>query len=77
DHDSYWHAGSKLRWNNTPFNLISYGFLGNVFLIPENYDLYLTENYGNWMQEKMKFDSAFDTPNHEIVNMYELKIHAY
>ncbi|HFM1150518.1 TPA: hypothetical protein ACG6BQ_005241, partial [Escherichia coli] len=50
DHDSYWHAGSKLRWNNTPFNLISYGFLGNVFLIPENYDLYLTENYGNWMQ---------------------------
>jgi hypothetical protein len=44
--------GTKLRWNNTPFNLIPYDFMGESFLIPEDYDLYLTENYGSWMLEK-------------------------
>lgn len=74
---SYWHGGTKLRWNNTPFNLIPYNFMGESFLIPEDYDLYLTENYGSWMLEKKKFDSAFDTTNSEVINGYELKIHAY
>lgn len=75
--DNYWHGGSKLKWNNTPFTLIKHNFLGRNFLIPAEYDLYLTENYGDWKTEKSNFDSAFDTPNATILNHYELIVHAY
>lgn len=75
--DGYWHGGSKLKWCNSPFNLIEYKFCGEYFNIPDDYDLYLTENYGNWKQIQEKFDSAFDTNNSKLINSYELKVHAY
>lgn len=75
--DNYWHGGSKLKWNNTPFTLIKHNFLGKDFLIPAEYDLYLTENYGDWKIEKSNFDSAFDTPNATILNHYEMIVHTY
>ncbi|MBB3322575.1 LicD family protein [Atlantibacter sp. RC6] len=77
EQDNYWHGGVKLKWNNTPFLLKDHRFLGVVFKIPENYDLYLTENYGNWKIEQKDFDSAFGTPNAEILNRYEMKAHIY
>lgn len=73
--NDYWHAGVKIKWHNSPFNLIKTEFLGESYLIPENYDLYLTENYGDWRTPKTKFDSAVDTPNMEIINQVEMKIY--
>ncbi|MDB5963131.1 MAG: hypothetical protein JWP59_4425, partial [Massilia sp.] len=75
--DSYWHGGVKIRWHNRPFTLTSRRFLGRDFLVPEDYDTYLTENYGDWRIEVKQFDSAFDTPNAEIVNHDEMAIYTY
>ncbi|WP_150538233.1 LicD family protein [Actinobacillus vicugnae] len=73
--NDYWHAGVKIKWHNAPFNLIYTDFLGEKYLIPENYDLYLTENYGDWRTPKTKFDSAFDTPNMEVINEAEMQVY--
>lgn len=76
--DDYWHAGGKSSWHNTPFNLIPYHFLGDKYLIPENYDLYLTENYGNdWFIPKIDFDSALDTPNMRVIDAQKMLIYFY
>lgn len=73
--NDYWHAGVKIKWHNSPFNLVYKDFLGQQYLIPENYDLYLTENYGDWRTPKTKFDSAFDAPNMEVINEAEMQIY--
>lgn len=76
DPKDYWHAGVKMKWHNTPFKLVEREFLGQTHLIPEDYDLYLTENYGDWKTPKIAFDSAFDTPNGEVLHEDEMVIHA-
>ena len=73
--NNYWHGGVKLKWNNTPFELVKHTFLGKEFFIPKDYHLYLKENYGNWQEEKKDFDSAYDTPNSEIISIHEMKVH--
>lgn len=76
--NDYWHGGIKSIWHNTKFNLIQYSFLGDTYLVPENYELYLTENYGeNWRMPKIDFDSTIDTPNTEIKNKYEMIAYCY
>lgn len=75
--NDYWHAGGKSKWHNTPFELVYQDFLGSQYLIPKNYDLYLTENYGNWHTPKPIFDSALDTPNMEITSHEEMLIYLY
>lgn len=74
---NYFHAGGKCRWWNTPFNLIPYKFLDGQYLIPENYSLYLTENYGTWEIPTTEFDSALDTPNMEVTNTDKMLIYLY
>lgn len=73
----YWHAGGKSKWHNSPFKLTSRLFLNDHYLIPANYDLYLTENYGDWRTPQLSFDSALDTPNMEIISQDEFLIYLY
>lgn len=76
--NDYWHAGGKCSWHNSPFNLTPHHFLGEDYLIPENYDLYLTENYGNdWRVPKIDFDSALDTPNMRVIHHEKMLIYFY
>ncbi|WP_368169343.1 tetratricopeptide repeat protein [Aeromonas sp. R4-3] len=75
--NDYWHGGVKLKWSNTPFKLTSYPFLGTHFNIPDDYDLYLTENYGEWRIPREKFDSSTDTTNASIMNQKELAVSIY
>lgn len=75
--NDYWHGGVKLKWSNTPFTLIPYPFLGETFNIPENYDLYLKENYGEWRIPQTKFDSSTDTTNATIINTAEFTVSIY
>lgn len=75
--ESYWHGGVKIRWNNSPFTLVQKHFLGREYLVPADHDTYLTENYGDWRTEVKEFDSAFDTPNGEIVNHEEMVVYTY
>lgn len=74
---TYWHGGVKVRWHNVPFELASRKFLGQHYLIPADFDTYLTENYGDWRVAQHTFDSTLDTPNAEILCERELVIHAY
>jgi hypothetical protein len=63
-----WHGSSVYRWDNTNFDLKRYEFLGRSFLGAEDFDRYLTENYGSdWRTPKQKFNVNFDTPNMSYV----------
>lgn len=78
DEGKNWHATSKLKWINTNFQLIETEFLGHNFKVPENYELYLTENYGSdWKYPKPAFDSTFDTPNSVVMSNEELRVYLY
>jgi hypothetical protein len=75
DEKTWWHAGPKMKWHNSPFTLCPREFLGEAFLVPEDHDTYLTENYGDWRTPRIEFDSAFDTPNREVTEPEELIVH--
>ncbi|WP_199721127.1 capZB protein [Neisseria weixii] len=77
EENDYWHAGGKSKWHNSPFELTSRPFLNGHYLIPADYDLYLTENYGDWRTPQLSFDSALDTPNMEIISQDEFLIYLY
>lgn len=72
------HGGVKSIWENTSFDLMPAKFLNGCYLIPQNYDLYLSENYGDdWKIPKIEFDSSIDTPNIKITNTYEMIAYCY
>ena len=67
--DLVWHGTSAQRWDNKKFVLKDYSFLGRTFKGAEDFDLYLTENYGEgWRFPQVDFDSNFDTPNMSFIN---------
>lgn len=72
-----WHEGQKTRWWNTPFNPIEVDFLGERFLVPDDADLYLTENYGDWRVPVHDFETFCDTPNMVMSNEQELLWYYY
>jgi hypothetical protein len=61
-----WHGTAVHKWDNTPFQLDEIQLDSHVYYIPDNPDLYLDENYGNWRERALFFDYAFDTPNHSF-----------
>lgn len=65
--EKIWHASSLFRWDNYDFKLAPYCLAGVDVLGPENADLYLTENYGNWRIPVKDFNSALDTTNQSVV----------
>ena len=66
--DLIWHGSSVYRWDNTTFDLKNYEFLGRSFMGAEDFECYLTENYGSdWHTPKHKFNVNFDTPNMSYV----------
>lgn len=71
----YWHAGVKVSWHNSPFELKEVEAFGDKYFIPSDEDRYLTENYGNWRVPIKQFDSARDTPNAKILNNREMENH--
>jgi hypothetical protein len=60
-----YHGGIKCRWWNSSFELESVPFLGSEYSVPQNHDLYLTENYGDWRTPVIDFETFLDTPNIE------------
>lgn len=61
--NTIWHGTDVHRWYNTPFLLKEFIFEGENFLIPDDVDTYLKENYGNWKEPVLFWDYSFDTPN--------------
>ncbi len=58
-----WHSTQIHSWWNTPFDLSEYSLAGEKFLGPQNFNLYLEENYGNWREPSLYYHFSFDTPN--------------
>lgn len=58
-----WHGSVIHRWSNTPFSLSRTTMEGVIVNCPEDADLYLTENYGNWQTPVTEFDCTTGTPN--------------
>lgn len=71
------HEGQKTRWWNTPFSLVEHDFLGEKFLVPDNADLYLSENYGDWRTPVQAFETFCDTPNMLVADEKELLWYYY
>lgn len=63
-----WHDGAATRWWNTPFSLKKMKFLGVDQWVPDNPELYLDENYGDWRVPEPNFDARLDAPNVEITD---------
>jgi len=64
----YVHEGIKVFWWNTPFALVWRDFLGGSYRVPDDAELYLTENYGDWRTPAPEFETFVDTPNMVIVH---------
>lgn len=61
--------GIDLRlWINTPIALARAEVNGAWLLLPADRHRYLTENYGDYREEKVVFENAVDCPN--AVNLY-------
>ena len=58
-----WHGSSQFRWTNTDFGLQARSLAGAQVLEPDDPDLHLTENYGDWRVPQKQFQVAVDTPN--------------
>lgn len=74
-----WHGASYHCWENTPFTLASYYIKDIEVMGPQDYDTYLTENYGDWRTPVTDFNCSIDTPNLEHANtlksvIYFLKV---
>ena len=52
-----------LQWWFSRFELIEYDFLGQRFMIPDNYKQYLREAYGAWEKPDPLFIGTFDVDN--------------
>lgn len=61
-----WHGSRYHRWENKFFTLREYNLNGLELLGPEDSNLYLTENYGDWRKPVVNFNISTGTPNLSI-----------
>ena len=54
--NSIFHGTSSILWKNTIFDLSTYKIYGIPIKGPANSDLYLSETYGDWKNEKIDYD---------------------
>jgi hypothetical protein len=66
--DKLWHDGSATRWWNSPFSLKTMNFLGVEQYVPDDPELYLDENYGDWRTPSVNFDARLDAPNVQVAD---------
>ena len=66
ENGSCWHGSIYHRWHNQQFELKEYNLQGIEVFGPKNFDLYLTENYGNWRIPVTNFNFSTGTPNLSI-----------
>ena len=68
--NSIFHGTSSILWENTLFEFSTYKIYGIYIKGPANSDLYLSETYGDWKNEKINYDFHRDmlslkgAPNH-------------
>ena len=63
-----WHGSSFHKWINSFFELKEYTFIDISVLAPKDYNMYLSENYGDWKTPVTEFHFTTGTPNLKIQN---------
>ncbi|MGI9482073.1 MAG: hypothetical protein ACR2OR_06920 [Hyphomicrobiales bacterium] len=71
-----YHGTDRNVWLNSPFGISTFDFSGKSYLVPDNYERYLEENYGNWHEPVRDYHCATDTPNSGTVVSYRAFVHA-
>ena len=62
-----WHGSFMHRWGNREFALVPYQIDGLQVFGPEDFETYLSENYGSgWRVTVKAFNGTTDTPNLEV-----------
>jgi hypothetical protein len=62
------HANYRCLWINKEFALREQHYAGHAFLVPDDVDGYLRENYGDYRTENRSFENSTDCPN--STNLY-------
>jgi hypothetical protein len=57
------HGSQNSLWWNSTFSVVQKSYAENIFSVPENRHLHLTENYGNYRDEVKDFENSIDCPN--------------
>ncbi|WP_312467881.1 hypothetical protein [Stutzerimonas nitrititolerans] len=70
DEGLYKNKGMYLTWKNRPFRLVEKEFLNEKYLIPDDFDTYLTETYGDWRKPAPNYNTYTDNLNTEINDPY-------
>jgi tetratricopeptide (TPR) repeat protein len=61
-----WHDGVFVRWDNSPFVVERREINGLKLPVPEDADVYLTENYGDWRVPNPGYDVFTEAPNFHV-----------
>ena len=56
-------SGSQIKYIYPDFKTIPYNFIGEPFMIPDNYEAYLTAQYGDWRTPVKEWNYAKDPHN--------------
>ncbi|GLK66738.1 hypothetical protein [Hansschlegelia plantiphila] len=70
--DVVWHGGPAHAWENSKWwsdDATRYGrttYRGREFLIPSAWEVYLTENYGDWKSPQKRYNASLQAPNRRI-----------
>lgn len=62
--ESLWHGSLYHRWYNKNIEHDTITYQGKNYTIPKDYDVYLTENYGDWKNPVSNFSIYLDCPNY-------------
>jgi len=62
----YKNRGMYLTWRNKPFRLVERNFLEDTYLIPDDFDTYLSETYGDWRSPAPHYNTYTDNLNTEV-----------
>ena len=63
--DEIWHGSIYHRWYNAMFEHTTLMYNNNTYSVPNNHDIYLRENYGDWKTPVTKFSIYLDCPNYK------------
>lgn len=79
--DEVWHGSHLHKWVNSKWwsgeepTFITVAYAGRSLLIPEKWELYLKENYGNWRVPQVKYDASLQAPNRRVRHREKCRIH--
>lgn len=75
--EHYFHADTKVRWSKTPFKLTKCRFWDATYLIPDDYETFLWESFGDWRVFEKPVDSVLNAKERTVLNEAELLIHTF